>query len=73
VPPTSVSVFTILSYRVGASYNYTRLSMSGEATGDFRLGGLSKYTQYEVIVQAFNARGDGPASAPVSAQTLEDG
>jgi len=47
--------------------------MSGEATGDFRLGGLSKYTQYEVIVQAFNARGDGPASAPVSAQTLEDG
>lgn len=34
--------------------------------------GLSKYTSYNVIVQAYNSRGSGPASGPVSSRTLED-
>lgn len=55
------------------SFNYTRVSLAGDAAGDFRLSGLDKYTQYQVVVQAFNTRGEGPQSPVVIAQTLEDG
>lgn len=43
----------------------------GDGVSDFRLIGLEKYTQYSVTVQAFNSKGDGPASEPVMAHTLE--
>lgn len=33
---------------------------------------MSKYTTYNVIVQAYNSRGSGPSSQPVTARTLED-
>jgi hypothetical protein len=44
-----------------------------EGAGELLLGGLSKYTRYSIVVQAFNQVGHGPLSEPVSAQTLEDG
>lgn len=57
-------------------YNYTRVGLAGgtgsDGLADFRLVGLAKYTAYAVTVQAFNAKGDGPASEPVIAHTLED-
>lgn len=71
----------LLGYTVGyhklsgtdQSYNYSRIGISGgEGVNDFRLIGLDKYTQYGVTVQAFNAKGDGPASEQIMAHTLED-
>ncbi|KAJ1531014.1 hypothetical protein ONE63_005846 [Megalurothrips usitatus] len=70
----------ILGYVIGfrhlgsaeESFNYTRVSMTGDVSGDFRLSALDKYTQYQVVVQAFNTRGEGPQSPVVIAQTLED-
>lgn len=54
-------------------YNFTRVGLSGgDGVSDFRLINLDKYTQYAVIVQAFNAKGDGPPSESVYARTLED-
>lgn len=73
--------YTIGFRRIDASempaermYNYTRVGIpgGGEGISDFRLVGLDKYTEYAVIVQAFNAKGDGPASEPIVAHTLED-
>lgn len=57
-------------------YNYTRVGLAGgsgsDGLADFRLVGLAKYTAYAVTVQAFNVKGDGPASEPMIAHTLED-
>lgn len=54
--------------------NYTRVGIpGGEIVNDFRLTDLEKYTQYSITVAAFNAKGDGPASEPVIARTIEDG
>lgn len=56
------------------NYNFTSISGDGEAgTGDLLLGGLSKFTRYTVVAQAFNQIGPGPLSEAASAQTLEDG
>lgn len=56
-------------------FNYTRVGLppgAGNGASDFRLVGLAKYTAYAVTVSAYNAKGDGPASKPVVAHTLED-
>lgn len=56
------------------SYNFSSTSGDGEdGTGEMILAGLSKYTRYTIIAQAFNQVGPGPLSEPVSAQTMEDG
>lgn len=58
---------------IGAT-NYTRVGIpGGEIVNDFRITDLEKYTQYSITVAAFNIKGDGPASEPVIARTLEDG
>lgn len=53
----------------------TRVGITGNGDGshDYRLTGLRKYTQYSVVVKAFNGKGDGPGSDPVTAHTFEDG
>ncbi|GFG32700.1 hypothetical protein Cfor_00545 [Coptotermes formosanus] len=59
----------------GSSLNYNFTSVGGdgeEGGGDSLLGGLSKFTQYLVVVQAFNQVGPGPLSDPVAVQTMED-
>ena len=54
--------FFLLCYQVGSAYG-----------GSLTLTGLQQYTRYEVVVKAFNNRGDGPPSPPAIATTLEDG
>ncbi|XP_076394369.1 cell adhesion molecule Dscam2 isoform X2 [Megachile rotundata] len=56
------------------SVNITRVGITGNGDGsyDYRLTGLRKYTQYSIVVKAFNNKGDGPGSDPVTVQTLED-
>ncbi|XP_068083857.1 cell adhesion molecule Dscam2 [Anabrus simplex] len=56
-----------------ASYNFSSVVGDGEeGGGDLLLSGLSKYTRYSVVAQAFNQVGPGPLSEPVTAQTMED-
>lgn len=57
------------------SVNTTRVGITGNGDGsyDYRLTGLRKYTQYSIVVKAFNSKGDGPGSDLVMAQTFEDG
>lgn len=57
------------------SVNITRVGITGNGDGsyDYSLTGLRKYTQYSIVVKAFNNKGDGPGSDPVAVQTLEDG
>ncbi|XP_015190717.1 PREDICTED: Down syndrome cell adhesion molecule-like protein Dscam2 isoform X4 [Polistes dominula] len=56
------------------SVNTTRVGITGNGDGsyDYRLTGLRKYTQYSIVVKAFNNKGDGPGSDAVMAQTFED-
>lgn len=58
---------------VTISYNFTSVPGDGEEGSELLLSGLSKYTRYSVVIQAFNQVGQGPLSEPVTAQTLEDG
>jgi len=55
--------------------NTTRVGITGNGDGshDYRLTGLRKYTQYNIVVKAFNSKGDGPGSDFVTAHTFEDG
>lgn len=55
--------------------NTTRVGITGNGDGshDYRLMGLRKYTQYSIVVKAFNSKGDGPGSDPVLEHTFEDG
>ncbi|XP_059046951.1 cell adhesion molecule Dscam2-like [Achroia grisella] len=57
----------------GASHrNITRtLTVNGWSATELNLSALRKFTRYEVRVRAFNGVAAGPASAPVSATTLE--
>lgn len=49
------------------------LTVNGWSATELSLSALRKFTRYEVRVRAFNAVAAGPASAPVSATTLEGG
>lgn len=56
-----------------AGYNFSSVSGdSDDAANEFMLTGLSKFTRYTIVVQAFNQVGVGPLSEPISSQTLED-
>lgn len=44
-----------------------------EGSGVVLLKGLKKFTQYGIVVQAFNEKGPGPLSNEIFAQTSEDG
>ena len=47
--------------------------MMGGKTQQATLTGLKPYTNYQVVVKAFNAGGEGPASAVIVIETLEGG
>ena len=55
--------------------NTTRVGITGNGDGsyEYRLTALRKYTQYSIVVKAFNSKGDGPGSDPIITQTLESG
>lgn len=61
-PTTGPGAANVKTVEVGAQYG-----------GETLLQGLAMYTGYTVAVQAFNSRGAGPASLPVSVRTLEGG
>ncbi|XP_034948781.1 Down syndrome cell adhesion molecule-like protein Dscam2 isoform X2 [Chelonus insularis] len=53
--------------------NVTRVGITGNGDGayEYRLTGLRKFTEYSIVVKAFNSKGDGPGSDPIITQTLE--
>lgn len=63
------------------SYNWTRIDrfldeeMSSQQPKivTWQLTELEKFTEYEIVVQAFNSEGAGPLTDPIVASTLEDG
>ncbi|XP_026075902.1 Down syndrome cell adhesion molecule-like isoform X2 [Carassius auratus] len=60
-------------HSVNGSHQFICISM--EATGEtesLSLNNLKKFTEYEVVVQASNSAGPGPASSEVRATTMED-
>ncbi|XP_030648150.1 Down syndrome cell adhesion molecule a [Chanos chanos] len=60
-------------HTVNGSHQFICISV--ESTGDsetLTLNNLKKFTQYEVVVQASNSAGPGPASSEVRATTMED-
>lgn len=55
------------------SYNFKTVEMGPHGGGETILVGLERFTSYSIIVQAYNTRGPGPSSHPVTASTMEDG
>lgn len=55
--------------------NITRVGITGNGDGsyEYRLTNLRKFTEYSIVVKAFNSKGDGPGSDPIITQTLEAG
>ncbi|KAK0094057.1 hypothetical protein PV326_011918 [Microctonus aethiopoides] len=53
--------------------NITRVGITGNGDGsyEYRLTNLRKFTEYSIVVKAFNSKGDGPGSDPIITQTLE--
>ncbi|XP_065168013.1 cell adhesion molecule Dscam1 isoform X4 [Atheta coriaria] len=58
--------------RGAQSYTFKSVEVRPHFGGEALLQGLKKYATYNIIVQAYNSRGSGPASEQVSARTLED-
>lgn len=60
---------------VGETASFTSLDLhpSNALTHRFVLQGLDKFTSYQVVVQAYNKQGLGPASTAAVATTTEDG
>ena len=60
---------------VGEKASFTSLDLhpSNALTHRFVLQGLDKFTSYQVVVQAYNKQGLGPASTAAVATTTEDG
>lgn len=83
-PPRDTWNGNLLGYHVGyqelddetnsvaQSYVFKSVEVRPHYGGEAILQGLSKYATYSIIVQAYNSRGSGPASDPVTARTLED-
>lgn len=53
--------------------NFKTVEMRPHLGGETTLQGLEKYSTYSIVVQAYNSRGSGPSSDPVSSRTMEDG
>ncbi|KOC64967.1 Down syndrome cell adhesion molecule-like protein Dscam2 [Habropoda laboriosa] len=64
--------YTIRYASPGGNNQSVNINGNGDGSYDYRLTGLRKYTQYNVVVKAFNNKGDGPESNPITVQTLED-
>uniref|UniRef100_A0A8C4S2V6 Cell adhesion molecule DSCAM n=1 Tax=Erpetoichthys calabaricus TaxID=27687 RepID=A0A8C4S2V6_ERPCA len=60
-------------YSTGSNFQFNIINV--ESTGDsevYTLDNLKKFTQYGVVVQAYNRAGPGPSSQQIIATTLED-
>ncbi|XP_069681625.1 cell adhesion molecule Dscam1 isoform X3 [Periplaneta americana] len=54
------------------NYNFKTVEVGAQYGGEVVLQGLAKYTTYSIVVQAYNSRGAGPSSEPVTSRTQED-
>nr|XP_022920801.1 Down syndrome cell adhesion molecule-like protein Dscam2 isoform X2 [Onthophagus taurus] len=54
------------------TYTFKSVEVRAHFGGEATLQGLAKFTTYNIIVQAYNSRGSGPATDPITARTLED-
>lgn len=69
--PSSAPLFSPSLAPSTSSYSFKTVEASSGAR--VVLANLAKFTSYNIVVQAFNSRGAGPASEPVAARTMEDG
>ncbi|CAH1965461.1 unnamed protein product [Acanthoscelides obtectus] len=60
------------SNTVDDNYIFKTVEVRPHYGGEAILQALEKFTTYSIIVQAYNSRGSGPGSEPVTARTLED-
>ncbi|XP_044020964.1 Down syndrome cell adhesion molecule-like protein Dscam2 isoform X2 [Aphidius gifuensis] len=63
--------FTVLGEDQMTNTTRVGISSNGDGSYEYRLNGLQKYTEYSIVVKAFNNKGDGPGSDPVVTRTLE--
>lgn len=54
-------------------YNFNSVEVRSHHGGETVLENLNKFTQYNVIVQAYTSQGNGPPSKEIQITTLEDG
>uniref|UniRef100_A0A672NF94 Cell adhesion molecule DSCAM n=1 Tax=Sinocyclocheilus grahami TaxID=75366 RepID=A0A672NF94_SINGR len=60
-------------HSINGSHQFVCISMEAtRETESLSLNNLKKFTEYEVVVQASNSAGPGPASSEVRATTMED-
>jgi len=52
-------------------YIIKTININSQYGEDFVISGLIPYTTYSIVVQAFNSRGTGPFSKPITVQTDE--
>lgn len=60
------------------SHNWTKKGTTQESSASTsllsaNLAGLDKFTEYEVVISAFNEQGQGPPTQSFMVTTLEDG
>jgi len=52
-------------------YIIKTVNINAQYSEDFVISGLTPYTTYSIVVQAFNSKGAGPFSKPITVQTEE--
>ena len=70
---SSKGLSTKLPSTIDFIYKTLEMKNDGLMNEECLLTGLKRATKYQIIVQAFNSKGAGPASEPVNAKTLELG
>lgn len=56
-----------------SQYNMKTLDIGSDFGGQAVITGLNMFTLYSIVVQAFNSRGAGPFSDPITVRTNEGG
>lgn len=54
-------------------YVMKTININSQYGEDVVINGLKPYTSYSIVVQAFNSKGPGPFSKPITVQTDEGG
>lgn len=54
-------------------YTMKTININSQYGEDLVIDGLTPHTTYSIVLQAFNSKGSGPFSKPITAQTDEGG